>query len=92
MEPTVGTISKRKHDVNNTSKTNNESNNDKSHNTNKDHVSNTNTSSKKSIRIRISWRWEEWKIIERTKTETRNEKKHRRIKTLGTEKENQVYL
>ena len=54
MEPTVGTISKRKHDVNNTSKTNNESNNDKSHDTNKDHVSDTNTSSKKSIRIRIS--------------------------------------
>ena len=44
MEPTIGRITKRKPDVNNTSKANNNSNNDKSHNTNKDHISNTNTS------------------------------------------------
>ena len=44
MEATIERITKRKPDVNNTSKANNNSNNYKSHNTNKDHVSNTNTS------------------------------------------------
>ena len=50
MEPTIEIITKRKHDVNNTSKVNNNSNNDKSHNMNKDHVSNTNTSSKEKFK------------------------------------------
>ena len=50
MESTIETITKRKHDVNNTSKANNDSNNNNSHNKNKEHVSNTNTSSKKTYK------------------------------------------
>ena len=49
MELTKETITKRKHDFNNTSKANNDSNNNKGQNTNKDHVSNTNTSCKKKF-------------------------------------------
>ena len=39
IEPTIETITKRKHDANNTSKANNNSNNNNSHNENKEHVS-----------------------------------------------------
>ena len=47
MEQTIETITKRKHDVNNTSKANNNSNNN---NKNKEHVSNTNTKSKEKYK------------------------------------------
>ena len=50
MEPKIETNTKRKHDVNNTSKVNNDSNNSNSHNKNKEHVSNANTSSKETYK------------------------------------------
>ena len=50
MKSTIETITKRKYDVNNTSKANNDSNNNNSHNKNKEHVSNTNTSSEKTYK------------------------------------------
>ena len=43
MEPKIETITKRKHGVNNTSKSNNDSNNNNSHNKNKDYVSSKET-------------------------------------------------
>ena len=50
MEPTIETNTKRRHDVNNTSKTNNDSNNSNIHNKNKEHASNTNTTSKETYK------------------------------------------
>ena len=50
MEPTIETISKRKHDVNNATKAKNDSNNNNSHNKNKNYVNNNNTSSKETYK------------------------------------------
>ena len=50
MEPTIKTNTKRRHDVNNTSKTNNDSNNNNIHNKNKEHASNTNATSKETYK------------------------------------------
>ena len=50
MEPTIETNTKRRHDVNNTSKTNNDSNNSNIHKKNKEHASNTNTTSKETYK------------------------------------------
>ena len=50
MEPTIETNTKRRHDINNTSKTNNDSNNSNIHNKNKEHASNTNTTSKETYK------------------------------------------
>ena len=49
MEPTIETNTKRRHDINNTSKTNSDSNNSNSHK-NKEHASNTNTTSKETYK------------------------------------------
>ena len=74
MELTKETITKRKHDFNNTSKANNDSNNNKSQNTNKDHVSNTNTSCKKSLKMKIIIK------IRRVKNHRKNENGNKKRK------------
>ena len=86
MESTIETITKRKHDVNNTSKANNDSNNNNSHNKNKEHVSNTNTSSKKRVKIRIITRVRRMKNHRKNENGNKKRKKHRWIKTPVTER------
>ena len=92
MEPIIETITKRKHGVNNTSKANNDSNNNSSHNKNKDYVSNTNTSSKETYKNKIIIKIRRMKNHRKNEYGNKKRKKHQRIKTPATEKENQAYL
>ena len=50
IEPTIQTITKRKHEVNNATKAKSDSINNNSHNKNKEHASNTDTSSKETYK------------------------------------------
>ena len=88
MEPTKETVTKRKHDVNSTSKANNDLNNNNSHNKNKDSVTNTNTTSKKQIIIKIR----RMKNYQKNKNGNKKGKNYWQSKMQATKKENPAYL
>ena len=92
MEPTIETITKRKHGVNNTSKANSDSNNINSQIRIKIMLAIPPQAVMKHIKIRIIIKLRGMKNHRKNGNGNKKRKIHRRIKTPAIEKENQAYL